>query len=165
MTLPIRMPLLLTPCIKVFPSNVRDRIMKEAEEVEQKNQAKRKKKEKDQKQLDGSASDRGMGAGNSWHGSASGTFGRGSILGGLSVGSVGSRDSRASRRPTPTSSGVDQNLSREFGVPASRKSSMGAENPYGTQPIADHFNATVRATCVRWLDLGVRAISEAFFFR
>jgi hypothetical protein len=113
--------------------------MKEAEELEQKNQAKRKKKEK---QPDGS--ERGMGAGNSGHGSASGGFGRGSILGGLSVGSVGSRDSRSSRRATPTHTptALDDSQSREFH--SSRKGSMGAENPYGTEPIADHFSATVR---------------------
>lgn len=120
--------------------------MKEAEEVEQKNQAKKKKKEKDlHKQLDSSTSDRGMGAGNSGHGSASGGFGRGSILGGLSVGSVGSRDSRSSRRPTPTPSGMDE--SRRSELQTSRKGSMGAENPYGTEPIADHFSATVREAC------------------
>ncbi|CAB9516323.1 Receptor-type guanylate cyclase gcy [Seminavis robusta] len=121
----------------LFPSNVRDRIMKEAEEVEQKNQAKKKKAQ--QKQLDGSNSERGPGgstAGSMGHG---GVVSGGSILGGLSVGSAGSRHSRSSRRYAPGS--LDDSRSREFTVPQ-RNSSMGASNPYGSAPIADHFNAT-----------------------
>jgi len=128
----------------LFPSNVRDRIMQEAEESAIKKQIKRlraKEKRKSQ-QLEGSHSNVGsiFGAGDG---------GGGSIGGGVSVGSVGSRYSRRGsissqiRRgsgPSRRTSGPSGLRTSE--VTVARNNSLGFDNPYGSKPIADHFSST-----------------------
>ena len=114
----------------LFPSNVRDRIMKEAEESDQKNKAKQKQAKDREAANEGSASsglDRPA---------AGALTGGNSILGNISVGSVGSRGSRYGRR------GSSRGSAKGNADPSQRNNSMGSDNPYGSKPIADHFSAT-----------------------
>ena len=114
----------------LFPSNVRDRIMQEAEESDLKIKA--KKKQAKYKEGDGSTSgvDRERGGG-------------GSILGNISVGSVGSRYARRLSMTGNSRRGSASRASTKGSADQSqRNNSMSSDNPYGSKPIADHFSET-----------------------
>jgi hypothetical protein len=111
----------------LFPSNVRDRIMNEAEESHTKRKASSRKQNK---KFDGQGSMSDRGGGNS-------------ILGGISLGSIGSRYSRTSRSNKAGASPHERKGSADsdYGITA-RNNSLSATSPYGSKPIADHFAAT-----------------------
>lgn len=129
----------------LFPSNVRDRIMKEAEETDLKSKAKRLKKQQQQQIPDGSNSERGSfrSGGNSIL--AASTAPRPAGVRRSRRPSIDFRISLPGRRPS--------NEERSEGPPAWARNSLGvsssqnnfSENPYGSAPIADHFKETVRA--------------------
>lgn len=114
----------------LFPSNVRDRIMQEAEESDQKIKAKQKQAK--YKEGDGSTSgvDRERAGG-------------GSILGNISVGSIGSRYARRLSITGSSRRGSASRASAKGSADQSqRNNSMASDNPYGSKPIADHFSET-----------------------
>ena len=77
------------------------------------------------------------------HGSLSDRGGGNSILGGISLGSAGSRYSRTSRSKTGGGGSAHERKGgdTDYGI-AARNNSMNVASPYGSAPIADHFAET-----------------------